>query len=347
MKKKFLLLPLAALFSLMACQKPVVPDRAVIDLNKNNFKIGILQPITHAALDEARVAFENVITESVTSGALHDLGKTVTFRRENPEGDPVALTNLAKSIAADSDMMLGVATDPSQALKNARDEFGTKQPILFTAVTDPVAAGLIKKFPHHDGSVTGTSDDNPVEAQINLILKCLTKTPSQIKLGILYTGSEVNSEVQAKRAKKAAVAAGFNKNNVKNYTCTNVSDLASVAEKASRESDVIYIPTDNLMAANTETIKTKVDSYNTLCVVGEANMLSAGHITYSVSYDLLGKRTGEMAIEILTGLKKTHEIDAEKMMDDEYLSKKYNSANFTSSGLTVPQEVIDEFEDVA
>lgn len=345
MKKKFLLLPLATLFSLVACQKPVVPDRAVIDLNKSNFKLGILQPVTHPALDEARIAFKNVINESVTSGALHDLGKTVTFREENPEGDAAQLTLLAKSIVAESDIMLGVATDPSQALKNARDENGTKQPILFTAVTDPVAASLIKKFPHHDGSVTGTSDDNPVEAQVNLILKCLDKQPAQIKLGILYTGSEVNSEVQAKRAKKAANAAGITK--VTNYACTNISDLVSVVEKAARESDVIYVPTDNTMAANTSTIKIKVDTYHTLCIVGESNMLSAGHITYSVSYELLGKRTGEMAIEILTGEKKTHEIDAEKMLDDEYLSKKYNSANFTSSGLTIPQEVIDEFEDVA
>ena len=345
MKKTKLILPLAALFSLVACQKPVVPDRAVIDLDKTNFKIGILQPISHGALDEARNAFKKVINDSVASGALHDLGKTVTIREENPEGDPAQLALLAKSIAAESDMMLGVATDPSQALKNARDEIGTKQPILFTAVTDPVAAGLIKRFPHHDGSVTGTSDDNPVEAQVNLILKCLDKEPAQIKLGILYTGSEVNSEVQAKRAKKAANAAGIKK--VTNYTCTNVTDLVTVVNKAANESDVIYVPTDNLMANNTSTIKTAVETYQTLCVVGEANMLSGGHITYSLSYDLLGKRTGEMAIEILTGLKQTHEIDAEKMMDDEYLSKKYNSANFNSCGLTIPQEVIDEFEDVA
>ncbi len=345
MKLKHVLLPVVTLMSLVACQKPVVPDRAVIDLTKSNFKIGILQPVTHPALDEARLAFKQVINESVASGALHDLGKTVTFRDENPEGDNAQLAVLAKSIAAESDMMLGVATDPSQALKNARDENGTKQPVLFTAVTDPVAAGLIKRFPHHDGSVTGTSDDNPVEAQVNLILKCLDKEPSQIKLGILYTGSEVNSAVQAKRAKKAANEAGIKK--VTNYTCTNVTDLVTVVNKAANESDVIYVPTDNLMAANTSTIKTAVDNYNTLCIVGESNMLSAGHITYSVSYDLLGKRTGEMAIEILTGVKETHEIDAEKMMDDEYLSKKYNSANFTSSGLTIPQEVIDEFEDVA
>ena len=345
MKKKLLLLPLAAMFSLVACQKPVVPDRAVIDLNKSNFKIGILQPVTHPALDEAREAFMKVINESVKTGALHDLGKTVSFRQENPEGDGAQLAILAKSLVADSDMMLGVATDPSQALKNARDENGTKQPILFTAVTDPVAAGLIKRFPHHDGSVTGTSDDNPVEAQINLIMKCLDKEPAQIKLGILYTGSEVNSEVQAKRARKAANQAGISK--VTNYTCTNVSDLVTVVNKASSESDVIYVPTDNLMAANTSTIKDAVDNYHTLCIVGEANMLSAGHITYSVSYDLLGKRTGEMAIEILTGLKQTHEIDAEKMMDDEYLSKKYSSTRFNQSGITIPQEVIDEFEDVA
>ncbi len=346
MKTKTILLPVVTLMSLLACSKPVVPDRAVIDLSKSNFKLGILQPISHSALDEARVAFKEVINESIASGALHDLGKTVTFREENPEGDPAQLANLAKSIAADSDIMLGIATDPSQALKNSRDEFGTKQPILFTAVTDPVNAGLIKRFPHHDGSVTGTSDDNPVEAQIQLITKCLTDIqPAQIKLGILYTGSETNSEVQAKRAKKAANAAGISK--VTNYTCTNVTDLATVVNKAASESDVIYVPTDNLMAANTDTIKTAVDTYSCLCVVGESNMLVAGHITYSVSYELLGKRTGEMAIDILTGAKKTHEIDAEKMLDEEYLSKKYNSANFASSHLSIPAEVVDEFEDVA
>lgn len=340
MKIKTLILPLMTVVSLVACQKQNIPDRAEIDTDKTSFQVGILQIETHPALDSARVAFENAITSSELLQ-----GKNIEFRRENAQGNLANQALQAKSLVAQCDLMLGISTPSAQDLKSARDEMGLKQPILFTAVTDPVDAGLIKSFPHHNGSVTGTSDDNPVEAQIQLIKKCIDKDASRIKLGILYTSSETNSAVQAKRAKKAAKSEGIG--SIKTYTCSSVVDLATVANQAANNSDVLYIPTDNLIATNMATIKDAVDSYHTLCIVGEENMLSGGHITYSVSYELLGKRTGEMAVEILSGTKQTHEIDAEKMLDDEYLNKVYSSANLTSSGITLPEGALDGFTDVA
>lgn len=328
MKRKVLLfMPVVTLMSLVACQKPEVPDRAVIDINQSSFTIGILQIADVGALNLAREGFVNVVQNSPL---LQD--KELHFTYRNAHGDDVEQKNEARSLVVNSDLLLGISTGSSQDLKNARDEAGKKQPLLFTAVSDPVAASLVKRLVNTNGSVTGTSDDNPVEAQIQLIKKCLPgKDPRNIKLAILYTAGEVNSRSQANRAKKAAKAEGIGKIGIE--TCTGVGDLQAAATKAARDYDVIYIPTDNNIADNMPTIKEAVDTYHTLCVVGEEGMLNGGHITYSISYSLLGKRTGEMAVDILTGTKKTHEIDVEKMLDEEYLSKVYSSTNLASSNI--------------
>lgn len=342
MKGKSLLLPIVTLLSLVSCGKDAVPDRAVIDTSKDTFEIGMLQIADVDALNAARESFVSTLKSSPLLS-----GKTLNFNYRNAHGDDVEQKNEARSLVVTSDLMLGVSTGSSQDLKNARDEAGKKQPILFTAVSDPVAAHLIKAYPHQDGSVTGTSDDNPVEAQIELITKCFTKAPKDIKLAIMYTSSEVNSRMQANRAIKAAKSAGIT--NVQTKTCTGVSDLASVALNVANNFDVVYIPTDNNIANNMPTVKAQIEAgtKHTLCVVGEEGMLNGGHITYSISYSLLGKRTGEMAAEILSGTKETHEIDVEKMLDEAYLSKVYNSANLAAAGITVPASALEGFTDVA
>ena len=342
MKKKFLILPLAALFALAACEKPEVPDRAEIDITKGTFEIGMLQIADVGALNTAR---ENFVSTLKASPLLS--GKTLNFRYENAHGDDNEQKTAARSLVVNSDLLLGVSTGSSQDLKNARDEAGKKQPILFTAVSDPVAASLVKSIEHTNGSVTGTSDDNPVEAQIELITKCLSKAPKDIKLAIMYTSSEVNSRSQANRAVKAAKAAGII--NVQTKTCTNVSDLQAVAQNVANNFDAVYIPTDNNIADNMPTVKAAIEAgtKHTLCVVGEEGMLNGGHITYSISYALLGKRTGEMAVDILTGTKQTHEINVEKMLDEDYLSKVYSSANLAAAGISIPASALEGFVDVS
>ena len=343
MKKTLTLLPLITLLSLFSCSRAATPDHAVIDTNKSSFVVGVLQIITHDALDSAREGFKQAINES--KDRLQ--GKTITFEERNAEGDESSQNTYAKSLVTRSDLLLGISTGSAQSLKNARDEAGKKQPLLFTAVTDPVSSALMKKMVGHDGSVTGTSDDNPVEAQIQLVKKCFPdKEAKDIKLGILYTLSEPNSEVQADRAEKQAKADGIK--TVKRMTCNDSSDIKSTANKLASEVDVIYIPTDNNIAAHMDSVKDATDAHHTLCIVGEENMLkSGGHITYSVSYTLLGKRTGEMAVDILTGDKKTENIDAEKMLDEEYLSKVYSSSNLSASGIIIPESVLAGFTDIS
>ena len=340
MNKKLFILPLTLLMGLSACQSQA--DHAVIDTSKDSFNVGVLQIITHAALDAAQEGFKEALKNSPLLN-----GKEINITVNNAEGDESSQATMAKSLVSKCDLLLGISTGSSIALKNARDEAGKKQPLLFTAVTDPVDASLMKSMENHNGSVTGTSDDNPVEAQIDLIKKCFpNKESKDINIGIFYTSSEPNSEVQADRAEKEAKKEGIT--SIKRMTCNDSSDIKSVATNLAHQVDVIYIPTDNNIAAHMDSVKAATDEFHTLCVVGEENMLAGGgHITYSVSYPLLGKRTGEIAADILSGTRKTEEINAEKMLDEEYLNKVFNSKNISDSNVTIPEGILEGFEDIA
>ena len=345
MKKKFLVLPLTALLSLVGCSKDSSPDRAVIDTSKTSFKVGILQYAPADALTIARESFEAALTNSPLIKGV----KNIEFVRQYSLAKDVDDINYAKSLVTSCDLMLGVATPSAIHLKNARDEAGKKQPILFTAVTDPVDAKLAKAYPHHDGSVTGTSDDNPVEAQIRLIKQCISnKQANQIKLGIFYTNSESNSAVQARRAKTTALQEGLAASNIFDEPCTSIADLQAKCTSLANKVDVMYIPTDNLCASNMNIIKPIIDAAHVLCIVGEEGMLNGGHITDSVSYNYLGRRVGEMAAQILSGEKQTHEIDIEKSLNEADWNKVYSSSNIADAnlGYSLPESMLSTFDDV-
>ena len=310
----------------------------------SDFTVGILQIETHPALDAAKDGFKEALLNSESLK-----GKKITFIEKNNEGVASDGATMAKSLAAKCDLLLGISTPSAISLKNALDEAGKNTPLLFTAVTDPVAAELVSKMEKPGGNVSGTSDDNPVEAQIDLVKRCFpNKEASELKLGILYTSSEINSEVQANRAEAEAKAQGILATNIERATCTDSSDIKTVATNLAAKVDAIYIPTDNNIAAHMDNIKSATDESHTLCIVGEENMLvNGGHLTYSVSYSLLGKRTGEMGAMVLSGEKAIGDIDVEKMLDESYLSKVYNSKNITDSGITIPQDLIADFTDVS
>ena len=343
MKKKLFLLPVAALLSLMSCRPAQAVDHAVIDTNKDTFEIGILQIASFPALDNAKIAFENTLKASSLLA-----GKTLHFDYQVSNGDATNQTTQAKSLVTKSDLLFGVATPSAVALKNARDEAGKKQPLLFTAVTDPVSAKLMKSLSEHDGSVTGTSDDNPVENQIGLISRVFGENAlSSKKLGILYTSSEINSEVQADRAKAEAIRQGIQSSNITISTCNGSSDLQQVAANLINKVDVLYIPTDNNIADNMPTIKAALHDSGTLCIVGEEGMLAGGgHITFSVNYSVLGQKAGEMAADILSGTRLTENIDCFKSLDESEWNKVYSSANIADAGIEVPATALQGFTNV-
>ena len=316
MKKKFIsLLTLAALpfsFMMTGCS--------------NKVAIGILQPVQHAALDAAREGFEQGLKENGINAAIN-------YR--NAGGNDADLNAYAKDLVDTSKLVLGIGTGASQALKGAEDNAGYTKPLLFTAVTDPVDAGLVSSKDNKDGFVCGTTDANPVEEQISLIKEFKADAS---KVGIMYTQTETNSKVQADQAKAAIEAKGMTADI---RTCSNSSDIKATAlALADAGVDAIYIPTDNNIAANMNAINDAASSKHVLVVCGEENMLkTGGHVTLSIDYFSLGYATGKMAAQILKGDKKTTDFPVVPVAASE-CSYAYSTANLTASGLTLPESML-------
>ena len=297
-----------------------------------NIKIGVLQPVEHDALSQARLGFKSALEEN-------DI--TFTFDYQNANGNSADQNTLAKKMVTEDDLVLGIGTGASVALQSSAINAGTTLPILFTAVTDPVDAELVDTLAKPGQNVTGTSDANPVEAQIDLIKECV---PTATKIGVMYTQSETNSKVQADQAKKEAEKQGLS---VVVKTCTDSSDIASVAQAICAEGiQALYIPTDNNIASHMEAIKNAIEAKSVLCVVGEeAQCKNGGHITLSIDYFELGKVTGNMAVQIIKEGIRPDQIPVKSMTAAE-CSYFMSSANLSSANITLPVSVAEKFKDI-
>ncbi len=290
-------------------------------------RIGILQPADHVALDAAREGFKQGLKENGISKFVVDY--------RNAKGNSADLTLLAKDLVDSSQLTLGIGTGAAQALKGASENAGNENPILFTAVTDPVVAGLVSSSANTTGYVCGTTDANPVNEQVALLKEF---KPTATKLGIMYTQTEVNSQVQAQQAAAAAVAVGLS---VSTETCTGPSDIGATALALVQSGvDAIYLPTDNNIASNMNAVKTAVASSGVLVICGEEGMLSGGgHVTLSIDYFELGRTTGAMAAAILKGEKKPTDYPVVPVAasDCEYV---YSSLNLADAGLSMPEALL-------
>ena len=322
--KNLLLLPVATTLLASGCKS-------------KQKQIGILLPVEHVALQAAADGF---VAGLEASGLKN--GKDFKIKLMNAGGKDADLVAYSKTLVAESKMTLGVGTGASKALLSASIDKGSTNPVLFTAVTDPVGERLVSSLENGSGFVTGTSDAQPIDAQIELLKECL---PEADKIGILYTQSETNSVVQAEQAQAAAAALGLS---VEIQTCTGPSDISTSASAlCSVEGiDALYIPTDNNLAANMNAVKQEANARGILIIAGEEGMCkSGGHVTLSINYRELGIRTGKMAAQILKGEKQPGEIPVGTMRKDE-CEYVYSSSNLAGSGITLPESVISKSRDV-
>lgn len=293
-----------------------------------DYTVGILQLATHDALDKATEGFKAEIKENVPEG------KTVKFIVKNPEGDASIMSTMATTLVRKCDLVMGNATNAALALKAAAQTEGkTNLPILFTSVTDPVDAGLVTSLTNPGGNITGTTDMNPVEKQIEII----TKFDSTItKVGFIYNINEANSAVQCDLAKT--------------YITANVATISTVTRTVSDASGItaavnglitdgckaIYIPTDNLMAANMTTVANVTNAADVIVICGESSMVdNGGTFSFSIDYSELGKQTGAQACKILYNGTSTGTINVEGQTDVTKLQFVYNSSALTTMGLTM------------
>ncbi len=290
--------------------------------------IGILQISTHGALDAARAGF----LDSLSAAGYVD-GENIIIHFDNPEGDESTLSSMAKTAVRDNSLILAIATPTASAVQTAANLQNSQAKILFTAVTDAVDAHLVASNEHPGGNITGTSDMNPVELQIALIQELI---PTIEKIGILYTISEENSEIQANLAKAQATKMGLE--TIVN-TVSDSSEIASVTRALINSgAQAIYIPTDNNLASNMPGVIKVTNASQIPVICGEENMVFAGGtIALGIDYYKLGKLTGQMAIEILNG-KSPSEMPVQFLPADEY-SITINEENVQAIGITIPDSI--------
>ncbi|TLG77262.1 ABC transporter substrate-binding protein [Culicoidibacter larvae] len=250
-------------------------------------RIGILQLISHPSLDAAREGFLEALAE-----AGYVEGENLEIDYQNAQGDQANLKSMSERLTKNNDLVLAIATPAAQALVNE----GKDVPIMITAVTDPVDAGLVQSMEAPGGTVSGTSDMVPIEKQAALLMSIV---PNAKTVGILYNSSETNSQIQADLAKTALEAAGVT---VKELTVTSTNDVQQVTETLAKQVDAIYIPTDNTLASSMPTVASVVEKYNVPVIPGSTDQVETGGLaTFGINYHDLGKQTGEMAVKVLKG----------------------------------------------
>ena len=284
------------------------------------YTVGICQLVQHPALDAATQGFKDALTEA--------LGDAVSFNEQNASGESVNCATIVNGLVASQvDLILANATAPLQAAASATADI----PVLGTAVTDYASALEIDNWTGTvGGNISGTSDLAPLDQQAAMLQELF---PDAKTVGLLYCSAESNSKYQVDMIRGYLEQAGLT---CEEYAFTDTNDVASVTQKACDSSDVIYIPTDNTAASNTEAIANVVLPAGVPVIAGEEGICQGcGVATLSISYYDLGYATGKMAVKILTG-----EADI-STMPVEYapqVTKKYNAANCETLGVTVPDD---------
>ena len=284
------------------------------------YTVGICQLVQHVALDAATQGFKDALTAK--------LGDAVKFDEQNASGDSANCATIVNGFVSNNvDLILANATAPLQAAAQATATI----PVLGTSVTDYATALDISDWTGTVGNnISGTSDLAPLDQQAAMIQELF---PDAKNVGLLYCSAEPNSVYQCDVMEGYLTDMGFT---VSRFAFTDTNDVTSVAQTAADASDVIYIPTDNTAASNTEAIANVLLPAKVPAVTGEEGICSGcGVATLSISYYDLGYATGEMAAKILT---EGADVSAMPVQYAPNVTKKYNAANCEALGLTIPDD---------
>ena len=279
------------------------------------YTVGVCQLVQHEALDAATQGFVDALTE--------ELGDAVTIDVQNASGDSVNCGTIVNGfVSRGVDLIMANATPALTAAVSATADI----PILGTSIT---AYGVALDLDDFNGTVgghvSGTSDLADLQKQAQMILDWFPETKN---VGLLFCSAEPNSRYQIDEVRKALEAQGVT---CEEFAFTDSNDVSSVTQKAADFSDVVYIPTDNTAASNTEAIANVLIPAGVPAICGEEGLCrGCGVATLSISYYDLGVTTGKMAAKILKG-----EADISEMpVEYTDATPKYNASICDQLGIT-------------
>ena len=261
----------------------------------DTYVIGATQILEHPSLDEAYNGFQ---------AAIEDAGLDVEFDYQNAQNDQNNVKTIADNFVADDvDLIFANSTPSALGALNATKDI----PILFTSVTDAVDAGLVESMEEPGDNITGVVDLHP-EAIENTV-QFIDEYFEGANIGVIYNAGEANSVAQIDAVEAAADGTSLS---ISERTVSNSSEVQQATSSLAGEVDVFYIVTDNTVVSALDTVVGVANEQQIPLIVGEPDSLEkGGFATFGIDYHTIGYRTGEMAVEILSGEKTPGDINVE------------------------------------
>lgn len=289
-------------------------------------EVAIIQYVEHTSLDTIKKAFDDEMAE-----LGYKEGENIHYTFKNAQGDMNTAPSIIQGFQGEKkDCVVAIATPVAQsAAVMAKDT-----PVIFAAVTDPIAAGLTSSLEKPDQNITGTSDEIQVE---QILEKALEVNPDMKTLGVLYNKGEVNSVTNINKAKAFCAEHGIT---VVEGTVTGVNEVQSATDVLTSKCDAIFAPNDNMIASAMDIVgptcaKAKIPLY-----VGADSMVQdGGFLSVGIDYEELGRETARMVDQVLKG-EDVKNIPVKVFKDD--LSIYVNKDVLNDLGISLPENIIND-----
>ncbi len=324
MKKRILALILGVVMTaslLTACGNGDTVSEEKESSGEKHYKIGVVQILEHLSLNTIR---DSIVKQLKDSG-FDDSNTEIILK--NAQNDMSNMNMICNQFVSEKvDMIIAIATPSAQSAMAVTTDI----PIVFSAVTDPVAAKIVENPEKPEANITGTSDLIPVD---QMFMLCKKLTPDVKRFGFLYSAGEDNSVSVIEEAKKYADNNNFTYEDKK---ISEISDLEQAITSLKGKVDAIFIPIDNTIASAMEKVKSVANEMKIPVYVAADSMVSdGGFAAVGINYEDLGKETANMAVKILNGAA-VSEVPV-KYMDN---FKTYiNTETAASLGINIPDEI--------
>ena len=285
--------------------------------------VAVTAIVEHPALDAARDGIKAALAE-----AGYVDGQNLTFVYESAQGNPATAAQIARKLVGEAPaVIVPISTPSAQAVVGATRDI----PVVFTAVTDPVGAKLVKDLAHPGGNVTGMSDLSPIGKHLDLVKEVV---PKAAKLGVIYNPGEANSLTLLELLKREAPARGLT---IVEAPAPKSADVLAAAQSLVGKVDALYVPTDNTVVTALEAI-VKVGQQNQLPVLaGDTDSVPRGAIAaLGFNYGDVGRQTGRMVVRVLKG-EQPGDIPVEGVEITELF---VNPKAAQAMGVTLPAELV-------
>ncbi|HFQ5283139.1 TPA: ABC transporter substrate-binding protein [Vibrio vulnificus] len=292
-------------------------------------KVAVSQIVEHPALDATR---QGLLDGLKAKGYVE--GKNLEFDYKTAQGNPAIAVQIARQFVGESpDVLVGIATPTAQALVSATRSI----PVVFTAVTDPVGAKLVKSMEQPGKNVTGLSDLSPVSQHVDLIKELL---PNAKAIGVVYNPGEANAVTLVELLKKSAAEKGLK---VVESTALKSADVQSATQAIAAKSDVIYAPTDNTVASAIEGMIVAANQAKKPVFGGATSYVEKGAIAgLGFDYYQVGVQTADYVVAILEG-QEPGKLDVKVATGSDLV---VNQSTAEKLGITIPASVLSRATDV-